>query len=116
MIKLFKPVSLVLVAVALCSPATISTSANAVTESTAVAQQSKKVTGVVEDFMGPVAGASVVKGTTNGTITDLDGQFVLDVKEGETIVVSFIGYIAQEFPVTSQNSYKLISGRFSDTG
>lgn len=47
--------------------------------------------------MGPVIGANVLeKGTTNGVITDIDGNFTLNVQPGATIVVSFIGYQPQE--------------------
>jgi len=54
-----------------------------------VSQQSSTVKGVVEDDMGPVVGATVVvKGTTNGTVTDMDGNFSLPgVKEGSILVV-----------------------------
>lgn len=53
--------------------------ANPTGPETMVVQQGNKVTGLVEDQMGPVAGASVVvKGTTIGTITDIDGKFTLD--------------------------------------
>ena len=69
-------------------------------------QQTKKVTGTVSDAMGPVIGANVMeKGTTNGVITDIDGNFSLEVKQGATIVVSFIGYVSQEFKVTNQTTH-----------
>lgn len=59
----------------------------------AVQQQSNKVTGKVSDAMGPVIGASVVeKGTSNGTITDIDGNFSLNVKPGSILVISYVGY------------------------
>ena len=63
-----------------------------------VAQQSQTATGTVEDSMGPVIGASVVvKGTTNGVITDFDGNFSLEnVKKGDVIQISFVGYVTQE--------------------
>lgn len=66
--------------------------------SVAVVQQKGKVTGVVEDDMGPVAGASIrVKGTTNGTISDMDGHFSLEgVSKGSVLVVSFVGLAPQE--------------------
>ncbi|MDR3261926.1 MAG: carboxypeptidase-like regulatory domain-containing protein, partial [Tannerella sp.] len=62
------------------------------------AQQAKKITGTVTDETGePVIGANVVeKGTTNGLITDVDGNFTLNVSLGATIVVSYIGYHSQE--------------------
>ena len=57
-------------------------------------QQTKTVTGVVSDKMGPVQAAYVtVKGTTNGAVTDANGKFSLSgVKPGDVIVVSFVGY------------------------
>ena len=63
-----------------------------------ITQQSGKATGTVVDAMGPVIGASVVvKGTTNGTITDFDGNFSLaGVKKGDILEISFIGYATQE--------------------
>ena len=63
-----------------------------------ITQQSQTATGTVVDAMGPVIGASVVvKGTTNGVITDFDGNFSLEnVKKGDIIQVSFVGYVTQE--------------------
>ncbi len=57
-------------------------------------QQTRKITGIVIDSNGePVIGANVVeKGTTNGTITDLDGKFSLQVTSGKTLVVSYVGF------------------------
>ena len=73
-----------------------------------VQQATKKITGTVVDAMGPVIGASVVeKGTTNGTVTDFDGNFSLSVKPGATIVVSFIGFETQEIKVGSQDNYQI---------
>ncbi|WP_455674652.1 SusC/RagA family TonB-linked outer membrane protein [Phocaeicola sp.] len=62
-------------------------------------QQDGRCTGVIKDATGEtVIGASVIiKGTTNGTITGLDGDFTLNnVKNGDVIVVSFVGYMTQE--------------------
>ena len=62
-----------------------------------------KVTGTVSDNMGPASGVSVVeKGTQNGVITDLDGNYVITVKPGATLVFSSIGYATQEIAVGSQ--------------
>jgi iron complex outermembrane receptor protein len=57
-----------------------------------------KVSGVVSDPDGePLAGATILeKGTSNGTSTDIDGNYTLNVKEGKTLVFSYIGYDAQE--------------------
>lgn len=72
-------------------------------------QQAKKVTGNVSDAEGPIIGASVVeKGNpNNGTVTDLDGNFTLNVKPGATIVVTYIGYQKQEIAVGNQSSFKI---------
>ena len=69
----------------------------------ALAQDPLKVSGTVVDEMNePVIGVSVLeKGTTNGTITDIDGQYSLSVKRGATIVFSYIGYATQEKQATS---------------
>ena len=62
---------------------------------------SYKVTGVVKDASGEsVIGASVLeKGTTNGIITNLDGEFTLSVSPHSTLLVSFVGYTSQEFVI-----------------
>ncbi len=77
---------------------------NQVNETMMVTQQQKRtVTGTITDNTDPVAGASIiVKGTTTGTISNLDGAFSIDVSDGQTLVVSFIGYIPQEIPVQGQ--------------
>lgn len=74
-------------------------------ESVMITQQSKKVSGVVTDSAGePIPGANVVqKGTTNGTSTDMDGKYTLDVPNNATLVVSFIGYTTKEIKVGSQS-------------
>ena len=76
---------------------------------TALAQQ--KVTGKVKDSSGePVIGASVVvKGNnTMGTITDFDGNFMLDVPAKSVLVISFIGYVTQEVPTAGKNSLEIV--------
>ena len=70
---------------------------------TALFAQSK-VTGTVSDNLGPAIGVSVVeKGTQNGVITDLDGNYVITVQPGATLVFSSIGYATQEIVVGSQS-------------
>ncbi len=71
--------------------------------------QNIAVKGVVKDTSGePIIGASVLeKGTTNGIITDLDGNFSLQAKKGSVLVVSFIGYKTQEVTVNSVQSLKI---------
>lgn len=75
-----------------------------------VVQQSKTITGVVSDEFGPVAGANViVKGTTNGTMTDMNGQFTLsDVPVGAVLQVSFIGYLTQDIKIENQSTVNVI--------
>ena len=72
-------------------------------------QQQIKVTGTVNDDMGPVIGASVVeKGNpSNGTITDIDGNFSLSVKPGATLLISYIGYKSQEVQAISGKSVNI---------
>ena len=74
-----------------------------------VQQKSKIVTGTVLDVTGmPVIGANVmVKGTTNGTITDMDGKFSLEVEEGATLQISYIGYANQEIKVGNQKTLSI---------
>ena len=76
----------------------------------AVVQQSGKVvTGTIVDPSGmPVIGANVmVKGTTNGTITDMDGKFSLEVEEGAILQISYIGYANQEIKVGNQKTLSI---------
>lgn len=74
-------------------------------ESAGIHQQVKKITGVIKDATGePVIGANVVvKGTTNGTMSDIDGKFELQVPAGAILQISYIGYVAQEIPVRDQS-------------
>ena len=74
---------------------------------TAVLQQTKKtVTGIVKDQNGePVIGANVVeKRTTNGTVTDIDGKFMLEISENAILLISYIGYEVQEIKPGSENT------------
>lgn len=76
-----------------------------------IEQSRMTITGEVRDDEGElIPGANVwVKGSTNGTITDIDGKFSLKAASGETIVVSFVGYINAERKVTaSQKAYNII--------
>ena len=104
MLKNFKPVSLILCAGALCFSGSMYANIAPVEQGASISQQNGKVTGTVEDDFGPVTGASVVvKGTTNGTITDMDGNFTLEgVKNGDVIQISFIGYSTMEITYTGQ--------------
>ena len=71
--------------------------AMAATESVAAVEQARQATGRVVDSQGPLIGATVLeKGTTNGTVTDFEGRFALNVKSGATLVISYVGYVSQE--------------------
>lgn len=74
-------------------------------------QQNKRiVTGIVKDKLGEtVIGANIsVKGTTIGTITDIDGKFSIEVPEGALIQVSYIGFLSQEFPIGNKNTFDIV--------
>ena len=72
-------------------------------------QQSNTVTGVVVDANGePIIGANVVvKGTTNGTITDIDGRFSLEAPGNAVLSISYIGYNAQDIKIGNRSSIKI---------
>ena len=71
-------------------------------------QQTVRINGVVSDAMGPVIGANViVKGTTNGVITDINGKFTLDVHVGDVLQVSYIGYKTQEITIKNQRELSI---------
>ena len=82
-----------------------------VTEKASVNQQKKRVEGTVTDADGePIIGANVVeKGTTNGTITDLDGKFSLEITPGALLQVSYIGYNTKDITVNSNQSILAIN-------
>ncbi|MCD8193824.1 MAG: SusC/RagA family TonB-linked outer membrane protein [Tannerellaceae bacterium] len=67
----------------------------------AVTQQDSKVTGIVKDAFDPIIGATIVEkgNTSNGTLTDMDGKFILNIPSGGTIVISYVGYKSQEIEV-----------------
>ena len=76
---------------------------------TAAQQQTKKITGTIVDQNGtPIIGANVLeKGTTNGTITDFDGKFNLEVKPGAILHISYIGYKVQEITIGAARNYQV---------
>lgn len=106
MLKRFKSVSMILLAGALGFTGNAVANPNIGNPAIDISQQDTKITGTVEDEFGPVAGASVViKGTTNGTMTDMDGHFTLEgVKKGDIIQISFIGFATQDIPYTGQTA------------
>ena len=97
MLRRLKTVSMMLFLMGLSTGAAFATSATGV-DDVKVTQQSETATGVVKDAFGEVVGASVVvKGTTNGVVTDFEGKFSLDnVKKGDILEISFVGYKTQE--------------------
>ncbi|MDD4514466.1 SusC/RagA family TonB-linked outer membrane protein [Massilibacteroides sp.] len=74
-----------------------------------VNQQTKRISGVVLDPQNEsVIGASImIKGTNHGTITDINGNFMLDVPENGIIQISYIGYESQEIPVKGKTSFNI---------
>lgn len=77
----------------------------------ATAQQSRKnVTGIITDQQGePIIGANIVeKGTTNGTVTDIDGNFTLSVDNNAVLLISYIGYLTQEIITTGRNVVNVV--------
>jgi len=81
-------------------------------ETPVVSQQGKTITGTITDavFGDPLIGVNIsVKGTTNGTITNVDGKFTLQqVAEGAVLVVSYVGYLTQELRVGNQTAYTIL--------
>jgi TonB-linked SusC/RagA family outer membrane protein len=73
-------------------------------------QEKRNVTGTVKDIGGaPIIGGNVVeKGTTNGSITGIDGTFTLQVATGATLIISYIGYVTREIAVGNQSSLDII--------
>ncbi len=72
--------------------------------------QTIQLTGTVSDSKGePLIGASVLeKGTTNGCITDMDGNFTLNVQPNATMSISYVGYISQEIALNGQKTLKVV--------
>ena len=75
-----------------------------------VAQQANKVTGIVKDTNGePIIGANVtVKGQSIGTITDIDGRFVLDAPKDAVLQITYIGYVSQEVKVSGKKEFTIV--------
>ncbi|MDR1345023.1 MAG: SusC/RagA family TonB-linked outer membrane protein [Tannerellaceae bacterium] len=73
-------------------------------------QQSGKVKGTVSDSFGPIAGASLlVSGSSNGTITDAEGEYVLEgVKSGDVVRISFVGYVTQMISYNGQEVLNVV--------
>lgn len=75
-----------------------------------VSQATRKLRGTILDTNGtPVIGASIsVKGTTTGTISDMNGVFTLDVKNGDILEISFIGYLSHTVKVGTQTDLQIV--------
>lgn len=82
--------------------ASVPPSAHAANPEVAIQQQSRRVTGTVKDVKGePLLGVNViVRGTTNGTVTDFDGNYSLEIGASDVLVFSYIGYVSQTLPVS----------------
>lgn len=75
-------------------------------------QQTKKITGTVTDAMGPIIGATVkVKGTNNAAVTDMDGNYTLNVGAGQTVEISYVGYVTKTFKVGGAKQVRHYIGR-----
>ncbi len=79
------------------------------TEKVTISELARDITGKVTDQNGePLPGATVLeKGTTNGTITDFEGNFSLSVNDGATLLVSFIGFRSTELVVGDQSTFQI---------
>ncbi|MBM6993201.1 MAG: TonB-dependent receptor [Prevotella sp.] len=74
----------------------------------AVVQQDRQIRGNVSDTQGPIIGATVkVKGTSNATITDLDGNFTLSVPKGAVLEISYVGYTSQTVRTDGRATYNI---------
>lgn len=75
-----------------------------------IEQQKKTITGRIIDEQGePVIGANIIEqGTTNGTVTDIDGNFTLSVAENAVLHISYIGYLSQDIKTTGKNTFDII--------
>ncbi|WP_217809499.1 TonB-dependent receptor [Massilibacteroides vaginae] len=88
---------------------TISVSRKTNTPVNLIQQQDKRITGIVTDEKGePIIGANVVeKGTTNGTITDLDGNFSFEISGSVPLIISYIGYKEKEVALENQTIFNI---------
>ena len=75
-----------------------------------VQQQKRAITGVITDKKGEsVIGANIIEvGTTNGTITDVNGNFTLRVGDDAVLQISYIGYLSQNISTTGKNSFRIV--------
>src|SRR5690554_3316721 len=75
----------------------------------AIQQQKKTITGTIVDAAGvPIIGANIIEaGTTNGTVTDVDGKFSLSVENNAIIHISYIGYLEQNIAIAGKSSFNI---------
>lgn len=75
-----------------------------------IQQQARKIDGTILDSNGePVIGANVVvKGTTNGTVTDINGEFSIEAEAGSILNISYIGYLTKEIPVGNETNIRVV--------
>ncbi|MGL5563613.1 MAG: SusC/RagA family TonB-linked outer membrane protein [Tannerellaceae bacterium] len=94
--------------IAIASPET-SNEVTPMTTSSAVTQQQRTIKGSVIDGMGePLIGVSIsLKGTRVGTVTDFDGNFSINAKTGDVLVLSYVGFAPQEVKVGNKDQYKI---------
>lgn len=73
-------------------------------------QAGRRITGTITDQLGdPVIGANIlVKGTSNGTITDINGSYSLQISEGDILVITYIGYLPQEVKIDTRSTYDVV--------
>ena len=82
-----------------------------------IQQEQNKVTGIVKDANGePIIGANViVKGQSTGTITDIDGRFVLDTPKDAVLQITYIGYVSQEVKVSGKKELNVVLKEDTET-
>lgn len=80
-----------------------------ITEAFSLVQQQKKISGVVLDTYGePIIGANIIeKGTSNGTVTDIDGNFSMTIENEGVLQISYIGYLTQELTTEGLTSFNI---------
>ncbi len=109
--RLLASVGLLLCGLVLETPMASASERTSAAGTSVVQQSTKKVTGMVKDAVTgePIIGANVVvRGTTNGIITDMDGRFTLNVPTNAVLEVSYIGYVTMEVSVANQESFNIL--------
>ena len=110
--SILKQNKLPLLLIALAFPVSVTTSSlYAITTEVSITQQKKAISGVVFDggMNEPLIGANVVvKGTTNGTVTDLDGKFTIEANPTDMLVISSIGFKTLEIKASEASKGKIV--------